>query len=307
MALIESVGDPTLTVGLSFAPIFAKMETAEWSDVMVWSQRAIDLADGDPSKGNFLFGSPLAGVLTSRASARYCLGRPGWADDVQEALAIARGADPMSYATVASLVYSLGISFGVLMPNDSAIREIEDALRIAERSGDDIALALARMTLGIALVNRETDSDRDRGRQLLADVSEVFQRRRHNLGELPLVEVYLAREQARRGERDDAISHMRAAVDQLFADGRLLALGIPATGVLVKTLLDRAADGDAAEAEAAIERLAATPTDQGEAEPARDIWLLPLRALLAQAHGDTGAYTPTTGRGKSNGSATPPG
>ena len=30
MALIESVGDPTLTVGLSFAPIYAKMESAEW-------------------------------------------------------------------------------------------------------------------------------------------------------------------------------------------------------------------------------------------------------------------------------------
>ncbi len=38
MALIESVGDPTLTVGLSFAPIYAKIESAEWSDVLRWSQ-----------------------------------------------------------------------------------------------------------------------------------------------------------------------------------------------------------------------------------------------------------------------------
>ena len=65
MALIESLGDPTLTVGLSFAPIYAKMESAEWSDVLRWSQRVIDLADGDPSKGNFLFGSPLAPPLRS--------------------------------------------------------------------------------------------------------------------------------------------------------------------------------------------------------------------------------------------------
>ncbi len=28
-ALIESVGDPTLTVGLSFAPIYAKLESGE--------------------------------------------------------------------------------------------------------------------------------------------------------------------------------------------------------------------------------------------------------------------------------------
>ncbi len=38
MALIESVGDPTLTVGLSFAPIYAKVESAEWCDVLRWSQ-----------------------------------------------------------------------------------------------------------------------------------------------------------------------------------------------------------------------------------------------------------------------------
>ena len=60
MALIESVGDPTLTVGLSFAAIYTKGESAEFLDVLRWSQRVIDLADGDPSKGNFIYGSPLA-------------------------------------------------------------------------------------------------------------------------------------------------------------------------------------------------------------------------------------------------------
>ncbi len=75
MALIESVGDPTLTVGLSTATIYAKIENAAWLDALRWSQRVIDLADGDPSKGNFIFGSPLAIALTTRALARYCLGR----------------------------------------------------------------------------------------------------------------------------------------------------------------------------------------------------------------------------------------
>jgi hypothetical protein len=81
---------------------------------------------------------------------------------------------------------------------------------------------------------------------------------------------------------------MRAAVDHLFREGRVLMWGVPATGVLVETLLDRAADGDVAEAEAAIERLAAAPADEGLV--ARDIWLLRLRALLAQAHGNASAY-----------------
>ena len=93
-ALIESVGDPTLTVGLSFAPIYAKVESGEWYDVLRWSQRVIDLADGDPSKGNFIFGSPLALAFATRAIARYCLGRPGWRDDLRHGLAMARSADP---------------------------------------------------------------------------------------------------------------------------------------------------------------------------------------------------------------------
>ena len=81
---------------------------------------------------------------------------------------------------------------------------------------------------------------------------------------------------------------MRAAVDHLFREGQLLLWGVPATGVLVETLLDRGADGDVAEAEAAIERLAAAPADDGLA--VREVLLLRLRALLARAHGDAAAY-----------------
>ena len=111
--LIESVGDPTLMVGLSFVPIYAKLESAEVSDVLRWSQRVIDLADGDPSKGNFIIGSPLAFAFTMRAIARYCLGRPGWRDDLRHGLAMARSADPMSYANVVAWVYLAGIPIGV--------------------------------------------------------------------------------------------------------------------------------------------------------------------------------------------------
>ena len=205
MALIESLGDPTLTVGLSFPPIYAKIETAEYSDALRWTQRVIDLADGDPSKGNFIFGSPLAFALATRAVARYCLGRPGWRDDLRHGLAMARSADPVSYAAVVGFIYFAGIPNGVLRPDDSAVREIEDALRIAERSGDDFAVAIARVALGMALVHRHTAAERDRGQKLLAEVGDVFLRRGHNLGELPIVNVYVARERARRGDRDEAI------------------------------------------------------------------------------------------------------
>jgi hypothetical protein len=287
-ALIESIGDATLTVGLSFPVIYAKGHSGDWPDMLRWSQRTIDLADGDPSKGNFIFGSPLAIALTSRAIARYCLGRPGWPDDLRHGVALARSADPLSYAAVVAYVYFPGIPLGVLAAHDPAVREIEDALRIAERSGDDMALVFARAMLGVALVHRHTDAERSSGRKLLAEVSDVFLRRGHNLSELRLFNVYLARERARRGDRDEAIPLMFAAVNQLVREGQLLSWGIPATGVLVETLLDRGAESDVVEAEAAIERLAAAPADEGLVM--RDIWLLRLRALAARARGDHIAY-----------------
>jgi hypothetical protein len=69
---------------------------------------------------------------------------------------------------------------------------------------------------------------------------------------------------------------------------RLIVNGRRRRCVLVETLLDRGADGDVAEAEAATERLAAAPADEGLVM--REIWLLRSRALLARAHGDKAGY-----------------
>jgi ATP/maltotriose-dependent transcriptional regulator MalT len=102
---------------------------------------------------------------------------------------------------------------------------------------------------------------------------------------LATVSVWMAREKARRGDRDEAIPVMRDAVVDLFRGGWLQANCVRATGVLVDTLLERGAEGDTAEAEAAIDRLAALPADEGLV--LRDVWLLRLRALVAHARGDT--------------------
>ena len=124
----------------------------------VGTDRVIDLADGDPSKGDLLIGSPLAFTYTSRAIARYGLGRPGWRDDLRHGVAMARSADPLSYAAVVALSYFGGIPNGVLRPDDSVVHEIEEALWIAERSGDDLAVTNAKAALGMALVHRPTDA-----------------------------------------------------------------------------------------------------------------------------------------------------
>ena len=64
--------------------------------------------------------------------------------------------------------------------------------------------------------------------------------------------------------------------------------GVWGTGVLVETLLERGAEGDLAEAQEAIDRLANLRADDGSAM--REITLLRLRALLARARGDEVAY-----------------
>jgi class 3 adenylate cyclase/RecA/RadA recombinase len=289
IALIESIGDPTLTVGLSFIPIRAKIATGEWVEMLRLSQRVIDLADGDPAKGNFLFGSPLALAFAQRGTARWALGRPGWRDDLRHGPAVAQGADSLSYVTVVSYVYTTGIPAGALQPDDSVVREIEDALAIAEPSGDNLQLGVAWLTLGLALVHRHTDAERDRGQRLLAEVREVFRRGGHFLCDLPMLDVYVARETARRGDRDQAIPLMRSAVGHLVREGQVLSWGVLTTGVFVETLLDRGTEGDVAEAEAAIEQVAAAPADGSLVM--REIWLQRMRALLARAQGDLGAYT----------------
>ena len=287
MALVESIGKPTLTVGLSLAAISIKLQTGEMAEALRWSQTVIELADGDPTKGNIVFGSPLAMALASRGTALWALGRAGWRDDYDRALAMAREADPMSHAIVNTYTYGFAIADGVLLADDAALRDIEKALESTERSSEDFALGFARWALGMALVHRDSPAERERGLAVLEQVRDMCLHGRFYQFSLAAVDVYTARERARCGDRDGAIPQICAAIDDLFHAGQH-SYGIPATGFLVETLLERGANGDVIDAEAAIERLAAAPADEGLV--IREIWLLRLRALLARAHGDETAY-----------------
>ena len=102
-----------------------------------------------------------------------------------------------------------------------------------------------------------------------------------------MIEFYAAHVETKHGDRDTAILVMRKAVNGMLQAGQL-AYGISATNVLVEALLTRAADGDMAEAQSAIDRLTNMTTQQGWV--VRDITLLRMRALLARAQGDETAY-----------------
>ena len=287
MTLVESIGDASLTAGVSFIVNLIKAEAGEWSEVLRWSQKVIDVTDGDATLGNFISGSPLALAFALRGLARWALGVSGWREDFDDAVAMPRTTDPLSQASVIDLKYSWPITCGALLADDTALRETNEALRIAEASGDDMALAVALEALGFVLLHHVSSADRERGATALTQVRDMCLNDRFSLSELPLVNVYLAREMARRGDRDDAIALMREATDSLCRAGQLLSFGIPATCVFVETLIERGGKDDVAEAEAAVDRLAREPGDDMES---RNITLLRLRALLARAHDDDAVY-----------------
>jgi class 3 adenylate cyclase len=287
MALVESIGKPTLTVGLSLAAISTKLHVGEMAEALRWSQTVVEAAGRDPAKGNVVFGSPLAVALASRGTALWALGRAGWRDDFARALAMARGGGPMSHAVVIVFAYGFAIAGGVLLADDAALRDTEEALASTERSSEDFALGLARWALGMALVHRDSPAERERGLAVLGQVRDMGLHGRFYQFSLAVVDVYTARELARCGDRDGAIPQICAAIDDLFRSGPLSYCVAP-TSVLVETLLERGANGDVIDAEAAIERLAAAPADEGLV--IRDIWLLRLRALLARAQGDDARY-----------------
>jgi hypothetical protein len=291
VALVEAIADPELIVGLSFMPNLVGIETGGWADLLRWSQRAIELADGDPTKGNFIMGSPLALAYATLGMGQAVLGHPPseWLGALAVAVPMAYEADPTTYAIVIDFLYGLGICSGALLADDAAVELVDEALQIAERSGDDFAVANARFAVGLTLMHRESPTDRERGLTVLTQLRDMCLHEHFSLAELPIVEAYIAWEQGRRGDLDldGATVAIRAAVDDLLRNGQL-SLSIMATRLLVEMLLARGGEADLQEAQTAIERLATAPFDDGVVM--HELWLLRLRALLAGARGDEAAH-----------------
>jgi hypothetical protein len=153
--LLESIGDPVLTVALLFAAIYAKCEAGEMIEALHLSDRLIDLADGDPTKGNLILGSPLSTAIAMRGHVKMCLGIKGWLDDAATSIAMAAPLDSTSYVFALLWKYVASIPFGALPPDATAMREIAAALQIAESSSDDFILGMGLLSRGLALVSRD--------------------------------------------------------------------------------------------------------------------------------------------------------
>jgi hypothetical protein len=111
-------------------------------------------------------------------------------------------------------------------------------------------------------------------------------KQRYSSLELPLADVYAAREEARHGDLHRALPPLRAAIDEFFRRAQI-PWAVLATGVLVETVLDRGVERAVEEAEAAIDRLTAA---MGDDFVLGEIMLLRMRALLSRACQDPVAY-----------------
>jgi adenylate cyclase len=253
------------------------------------AQWSIDLVGSDPVRGMTTgFGSPLAVSLFCRGLAGCSLGRHNWRNDMRTAIAMQRSVDAHGVALLLLIImaYGLGVSTGALLPDDDAVRETAEAVRIAEEGGDDATLEVAQTAHGLVLSRRATAAERDRALGLLRQARDA-QVRRRILRTATYADIGIVELTARAKDVDGAIESARRIVDRLFDNGEMILRGL-ATAALVETLLGRGSDTDMQEAAAAIERLAAVPVDPGFV--LNEIWLLRMRALLARAHGDGTAY-----------------
>jgi len=122
--------------------------------------------------------------------------------------------------------------------------------------------------------------------KLLRRARDAQVRQRH-LVYATMADIRIAELTAEVGQVQAAIESARSIVNNLSDNGEMFVRGA-ATAALVETLLRRGSDTDMQEAAAAIERLAAAPTDPGFV--LNEIPLLRMRALLARAHGDKTGY-----------------
>jgi hypothetical protein len=198
---------------------------------------------------------------------------------------MAHSAQALSSSLAINFKYNIAIPNGVLVADDAVLQEAHEALAIAKQSGDDVALAMSLHVLATAMAYHD-NPDRQPALQVMEEVRQMSLGKRSTLTVIPIIDAWKAQEQARRGDRDGALRQLRSVVAELL-NAPQFPRYVPATAILVETLLSDADDADLHEAEVAIEQLASAA---GDDLVLRDIMLLRLRALLARAQNDEESY-----------------
>jgi adenylate cyclase len=293
IALFDSAVDPMSHFAVMSAAMFAKLHAGEAAEALRVAQRVIDLVADDGSKGNVSgLGSPLAVALLYRAHARAALGERSWRADFKRAIAIQQDLrGPSGLVIVITYGYTVAVTNDLLLPDAAALSETADVLGNAERSGEDVALALAQVAHGL-LLTHAAPTDLHTGLELISKGRGALLRQRNLLG-VAMADIRIAQLKAYAGDVDGAVAIARATVNELTDSGEMLVRGA-ASGALVSALLLRGNDTDMDEAQAAIDRLAATSVEPGFV--VNELSLLRMRAVVARARGHDAAYRESVGR-----------
>jgi adenylate cyclase len=285
--ILERIGDPALTVAAGVSAVVAKFWTAEMTELLRVAELVIDASGGDVTIGNLVVESPVLVVYALRGTARWCLGIPGWRDDLQTSVTLSHQADPATRAVVTVYAYLAAVSNGVLVADAAVLRETADTLDVLEQDGDNFSLNEVRTARAVVLA-RQDGPERSEAFELFAKLRDEVLDERLAWLIPPIIDTHIAEEQARTGDLDGAMALARSALDDLHGGGGSIFC-LPAATVLVQSLLARNSDGDLEETQAAIDRLAtASPTDPDMA--LIQVTSLRLKALIAQARSDEEAY-----------------
>ena len=214
------------------------------------------------------------------------LGRRGWRHDLDEGVALARSVSATTRSFTQLYRYAAATQNGAVLPDAEDVAQAAETLEIAQRSGNNTAVAYATLNRATTLIHTDS-AERSAGFEFLAKAREMFVDEQLIVTLRRMSDIEFARERARSGDLDGAIDLAATILAEQFDTGEMVFRG-PATTVLVEALLSRARAGDIDAAQRAIDRLASVPTEPGFV--LHGLPVLRLRALLARAHGDEPGY-----------------
>lgn len=285
--LLQSIDDPKLTVSLSVAPLTASIQGGSITVAGQLAQSVIDTTGGTPSVGGLITISPVATAFSVRGITRWSRGLPGWREDLERAVEVVGAVPPAFRSGTFWHVYLYAVPNGVLTVTQAVVDEAAEIFAGGQQFGEQITIDLAKTAVAIVLVH-QGGADRDVGAQLLQELhDEAADRGLMMPQNVPLIDLHLARERGRLGDVDGAIEMARAARLEYLQSGDFMWFGT-VCAALTEMLLLRGAAADLDEAREVVDGLAAVPVEPGVL--VYDIWVLRLRALLAQAEGDHATY-----------------
>jgi adenylate cyclase len=132
------------------------------------------------------------------------LGRRGWRGDLEEGIALARLVDAAAWPFVQLYKYAAAVGNGAVLPGARDVVETVESLEVAERSGNNTAVAYATLSRAITLIHNDFE-DSSAGLELLAKAREMVVGEQLTVALRRLSDIELARERARSRDLSGAI------------------------------------------------------------------------------------------------------